>query len=200
VTEPSRREISDVRVLAALAHPVRLQLLGYLLEIGPRTATECAAVVDATPSACSYHLRHLERFGLVERADDDELGDAGRADRRERRWRTSATGFAFGGTAPSEDGPAEHAARHALAVAGVDENARLAKRYLAESDSLPAVWQDAAGFSSYGLRVTPEELEAIGSALDDVLRPYIGATRDHAPDDAEAVHVTLQVFRRTDPS
>ena len=198
--DEKRTEITDLRVLAALAHPVRVQLLNYLLGTGQHTATQCAEVTEASPSACSYHLRHLERFGLVERADEDVQGATGRADRRERRWRTSATGFAFGGTAPSEDGPAEHAARHALAVAGVDENARLAKRYLAESDSLPAVWQNAAGFSSYGLRVTPEELEAIGSALDDVLRPYIGATRDHPPDGAEAVHLTVQAFRRTDPS
>lgn len=189
-----RREISDVRVLAALAHPVRVQILGYLLELGPRTATECASVVDASPSACSYHLRHLARFGLVERADDVEGGDA-----RERRWRTTGTGFDLGGGPPSEDGPAKHAARHALALAGIDENARLARRYLAEADSLPVEWQDAAGFSTYGLRVSPAELGALRERLDAVLRPYIGATRDDAPDGAETAHVSVQLFRRTDP-
>ena len=190
-----RREVNDVRVLAALAHPVRFQLLGYLLELGPRTATQCAAVVDASPSACSYHLRHLARFGLVERADAD-----GPADGRERRWRASATGFAFGSGPPSEDRPAEHAARRSLVAAGIDENARLARDYLDHADALASEWQDAAGFASYGLRVTAAELAAIGDALDDVLRPYIGATREHAPEGAESVHVTVQAFVRAEPT
>ena len=187
------RDVSDVRVLAALAHPVRFQLLGYLLELGPRTATECAAVVEATPSACSYHLRHLARFGLVERADGEDATDG-----RERRWQASATGFRLGVGPPSADSPAEHAARRSLAVAGVDENARLAREYLATAEVLPAEWQDAAGFAAYGLRVTPEELAAIGAALDEVLRPYVGATREDVPDGARAVHVTVQAFPRAD--
>ena len=65
-----RQTITDVRVLAALAHPVRWRILGHLLELGPSTATECAGSAGVSPSACSYHLRHLERFGLVERAND----------------------------------------------------------------------------------------------------------------------------------
>jgi hypothetical protein len=193
----ARREITDVRVLAALAHPVRVQLLGYLLEMGARTATQCAAVVDASPSACSYHLRHMARFGLVERVDDTGGVGGVAADGRERLWRATATGYMFGGP-PSEDGPAAHAARHALSVAGIDENARLAKRYLRDADTLPPEWQDAAGFATFGLLVTPEELSALGQAVDDVLRPFIGATRTDAPEGAERVHVTVQAFRRTD--
>src|SRR4051794_7582771 len=104
-----RRTITDVRVLAALAHPVRLALLHYLLAAGPRTATECAQVVDASPSACSYHLRHLERFGLVER---DEPAPGEDVDGRTRRWRPVATGFSFGGT-PSTNTPETQAARQA---------------------------------------------------------------------------------------
>jgi DNA-binding transcriptional ArsR family regulator len=188
-----RRDITDVRVLAALAHPVRFQLFGHLLELGPRTATECAAVVDASPSACSYHLRALARFGLVERADD-----TGPADGRERRWQASATGFRFGAGPPSADSPAEQAARQGIVVAGVDENARLAREYLASAAALPAEWQDAAGFATYGLRVTADELVSIGTALDEVLRPYIGATREDPPEGARAVHVTVQVFARAD--
>lgn len=190
----ARREITDIRVLAALAHPVRVQLLGYLLEMGARTATQCAAVVDASPSACSYHMRHMARFGLVERVDD--AGERG-ADGRERLWRASATGYAFGGP-PSQDGPAASAARHALSVAGIDESARLAKRYVRDADSLPPEWRDATRFATFGLLVTADELSALGQALDDVLRPYIGATRADAPDGAAHVHVTIQAFRRTD--
>jgi hypothetical protein len=77
---------------------------------------------------------------------------------------------------------------------------RTATHCAAVVDATPSAWRDAAGFSTYGLRVTAAELETIGRALDAVLRPYIGATRDESPADAEAVHVALQVFRRIDPS
>ncbi len=193
----SRREITDVRVLSALGHPVRVQLLNYLLETGPRTATQCAEVVDASPSACSYHLRHMARFGLVERADLPAA--APRGDARERPWQASSTGYVFGGP-PSEESPAIGAARHAVLVAGIDDNARLAKRYLADADELRAEWRDAGRFASYGLLVTAEELSALVQAVDAVLRPFIGATRMDAPDASERVHVTLQAFRRTDAS
>src|SRR5829696_8009060 len=103
MTRPEdRREIRDVRALSALAHPVRTALLSHLMAVGPRTASECAPVVDASASNCSWHLRQLARYGLVE--------DVGSADGRERRWRAAATGFQFTG-----EGPAGRAAEQALA-------------------------------------------------------------------------------------
>ena len=165
MTRPeSRREITDVRVLSALGHPVRVQLLSYLLETGPRTATQCAEVVDASPSACSYHLRHMARFGLVERVDLP--AGTPRGDGRERPWQASSTGYAFGG-APSTESPAINAARHAVLVAGIDDNARLAKRYLADADELSAEWRDAGGFASYGLLVAADELAAFSCRPSD---------------------------------
>ncbi len=193
---PSRRDLTDVRVLAALAHPVRVQLLGYLLELGPHTATQCSAAVDASPSACSYHLRHLERFGLVERADADQSDPA--PDGRERRWQASATGFSFGGP-PSTATPALTAAQHALSLAAIDDNARLAKSYVGVADTLPAEWQDAAAFATYGIAVTPGELTTLVTAIDELVRPYIAATRNGPPATADRVHVTLQAFPRTEP-
>jgi DNA-binding transcriptional ArsR family regulator len=191
-----RREITDVRVLAGLAHPVRVRLLGYLLEMGPRTATQCATVAGASPSACSYHLRRMAELGLVERAAP-EPGEP--ADGRERRWRASATGFRMGGP-PSRLGPAGLTAQRTLEAAGVDENARLALEYLAGADSFADEWQDAATMSSYGLAVTSAELRRLLTAVDRVLRPYLGATRDGPPAGAQRVHVTLQAFPRQDPS
>jgi Helix-turn-helix domain len=194
--EEKRTEITDLRVLAALAHPVRVQLLNFLLGTGQHTATQCAAIAEASPSACSYHLRHMERFGLVERVASD---DAVSADGRERVWRATATGFSFGG-APSADRPATRAARQALGVLGIDEAARLARRYVNQAETLDAEWQDAAAFATYGLAVTADELRVLAEAIDAVVRPFIAATRVDRPAGSEPVHVTLQAFRRIDPS
>ena len=192
--DEKRTEITDVRVLAALAHPVRVQLLNYLLGTGQHTATQCAEVTEASPSACSYHLRHMERFGLVERVSPDDVVSP---DGRERVWRATATGFSFGGP-PSADRPAARSTRQALGVLGIDEAARLARRYVNRADTLDAAWQDAAGFAVYGLAVTSNELRDLIQAIDAVVRPFIAATRSDVPDGSEAVHVTLQAFRRID--
>ena len=83
---PERRPVlTDPDVLEALAHPVRLDLLSYLMSNGPATASTCARAVGDTPSNCSYHLRTLARHGLVERVES--------TDRRQRPWRATITGF-----------------------------------------------------------------------------------------------------------
>ena len=80
--------ISDPRALRALAHAGRAKILERLTVYGPATATECAEEVGMSPSACSYHLRLLERYGFVAEAHDDE-----RTDGRERLWRAVVTSW-----------------------------------------------------------------------------------------------------------
>ena len=81
---------------------------------------------------------------------------------------------------------------------GIDEATRLAKRYVDEADTLDPAWQDAAGFATYGLAVTADELRELTDAIDALIRPFIAATRVDVPNGSEAVHVTLQAFRRID--
>src|ERR1700721_1590687 len=83
-----RREVTDLRELRALAHPLRLALLDHLMSFGEQTAARCAEAVGSTTSNCSYHLRALARSGFVERASS--------ADGRERPWRATSTGLARG--------------------------------------------------------------------------------------------------------
>jgi DNA-binding transcriptional ArsR family regulator len=183
-----RREIRDVRMLAALAHPVRTALLSHLMALGPRTASECADAVGASPSNCSWHLRQLQKFGFVERAEEA-------ADGRERPWRAAATGFDFSGLGT---GPAARAALQTFAGIALDEQVRLTRDYLRGEDDLSEDWRRAADFNTYGLLVTPEELREIGARLDAVLRPFLAPTREDAPDGAAPVHVFLSAFRRPD--
>ena len=189
MTRPDdRREIRDVRALAALAHPVRSALLSHLMAVGPRTASECAPAVGASASNCSWHLRHLARFGLVER------DEGGGGDGRERPWRAAATGFHFGGEAAAGD-PATRAAQHALLSVQLDEEARLARAHLRGLDELPSEWQETSAFNRYGLLLTPAELRELVERLDALIRPYIRMTRDDAPAEARPVHLGLRAFR-----
>ncbi|PYB77010.1 winged helix-turn-helix domain-containing protein [Rhizobium wuzhouense] len=70
---------ASIGTLKALAHPDRLNILGNLRVSGPSTASLLARRFGLNSGATSYHLRQLEKYGLVEEAP--ELGN-----RRERWW------------------------------------------------------------------------------------------------------------------
>src|SRR4051812_30868928 len=71
--------------MRALAHPARVASLERLMRGGPATATELGRVAGLTPSAMSYHLRSLEKAGLISPAP-------GRGDGRERVWQAVQSG------------------------------------------------------------------------------------------------------------
>jgi DNA-binding MarR family transcriptional regulator len=179
------RAVVGAEALAALAVPARLAILNHLLSAGPCTASECAPVVGESASNCSWHLRALEKVGLVERAPRATGGDA-----RTRPWQATAVGFEL---AP-EHGPAERVARTALAGLVAEHVDDLYRRHLARRDALPAAWADAAGDFEYGLQVTPAELTALLAKLDALIRPYTRPIRSDAPAGSEVVQVTLRAF------
>lgn len=82
--------ISDPQAIRALAHEARLEVLEELFASqSTRTATELASRCNLTPSAMSYHLRALEKYGYVERA-------ASEGDGRERRWKAAGDQLVVG--------------------------------------------------------------------------------------------------------
>jgi DNA-binding transcriptional ArsR family regulator len=186
-----RRQVTDVRALRALANPIRYRLLGHLMALGAQTATECAEAVGASPSNCSYHLRELARFGLVERSPAVTRGDG-----RDRPWRPSATGLRYGRGADEAATPVEAALSRQLLHAGIDHDAELAHRAADAHDDQPIEWRVAEAISTYGLLVTPSELATITAAIDAIVRPWIGLTRDEVPDGARPVHLRLEAFVR----
>ncbi len=183
-----RPVLTDPEVLEALAHPVRLDLLTYLMANGPASASACARAVGDTPSNCSYHLRTLAGHRLVE--------PVASADRRQRPWQATITGFALD---PDAD-PATPAGRGTAAVmaASLALEQRLLRDYLSHRDSVPAAWREVDLASSYTLRINPAELRALGEQLDALIRPLIAAGRESAPADAELVELDLYAFPRTE--
>jgi DNA-binding transcriptional ArsR family regulator len=186
-----RRQVTDVRALRALANPVRYRLLGHLMALGPQTASECAEAVGASPSNCSYHLRELARYGLVERSPAERGADG-----RDRPWRPVATGLRYGRSDEASATPVEAALSRQLIHAGIDHDAELAHRATDAHAGQPADWRGAETRATFGLVVTPGELTTITAAIDAILRPFIGLTRDDAPAHARPVHVVFEAFRR----
>jgi DNA-binding transcriptional ArsR family regulator len=180
--------LRDPRALRALAHPARLAILERLASDGPATATECAEVTGQSPSACSYHLRALARWGLVE----ESAGN----DRRERRW--AATGpFTIG----DHDGPRRAdvaAAEHVLTEQILDRASSRVVEWMDRLDEEPREWRDAGRVSTTNLLVTAGELAGLLDEIDRLVAPYrTSARRDDAPGDARRVHLHLSAVPRT---
>src|ERR1700691_4692285 len=78
---PRSVRLSDPRALRAYAHPTRMALVALLRRDGPHTATQAAGAIGESVASCSFHLRQLAKYGLVE-----EAGGRG----REKPWRATA--------------------------------------------------------------------------------------------------------------
>ncbi len=178
-------EISDPRALRALAHPARLSILQHLVLDGPATATECAEVAGLSPSACSYHLRALARYGFV--GEDPSGGQ----DRRHRPWRAKVVAITVGSD-PNRPAAVRTASRLlAESVrAGFDE---VRAEYLDHEAAYPAEWQRAAGSSQDVLHVTPAELDDATAKVRSVLAEYRRLRPEQRPPGARRVHVMLDL-------
>jgi DNA-binding transcriptional ArsR family regulator len=185
MSHPQPRRVSDVDALKALAHPLRVSLLHHLLAVGPRTASECAEEVGSTGSNCSWHLRQLAKFGFVERVEA--------ANGRERPWRSTEVGFDIGAF---DDDPAVRTQQDALLALQLNEDNRLMQRFLDRQHELPREWLLASALHGYTLNVRPEELTGLLGTIDDLLRPYLVAVREDAPEGSAPAHVGIRAFLR----
>lgn len=190
---PRRRTSDDVRVdepgaLRALAHPARLIAVDELYQGLERTASELAELAGLTPSAMSYHLRALERWGIIER------GEA-RVDGRERPWRASGRGLSV----RSDASPSGVAATDVIVGGYLQQLRDEFRRWsLVEGDQKGA-WREIAGGRRSFLWLTEEEAVAFSSEMKTVFDKYI-ADRDavHHPDDARRLVCLLAIVPTVD--
>ena len=173
-------EITDPQAMRALAHPVRLAALSWLQRHGPATATQLSEHVGASPSVTSWHLRHLATFGLVV----DGPPPTG-SDRRQRWWSAVARGFRY----QMPDTPDGAEAARLLRAETMNQALEAAQHWLVETEPrLEPEWSRLAGSANTLLVLTPAEAEAIGSAIEQLMAPYV-QRRDagESPDDARPV-------------
>lgn len=65
--------VRDAETLQALAHPLRVQILESLRE--PASAAEVARRIGQPRQKVNYHLKELERAGLVQRLEERRVGN-----------------------------------------------------------------------------------------------------------------------------
>jgi len=166
VTEnkPRRHEVhlTDPRALRAYAHPTRMALVGLLRREGPSTATRAAEVIGESVASCSYHLRMLAKYGLVEEDDPDGPG-------REKPWRATAEYTGWPGW--SED-PAVAAASEALTLSVAENYFHRMTRAMEVRGRLSREWKEAEQYSDRTLYLTPRELSGLSARIDALVAEY----------------------------
>jgi DNA-binding transcriptional ArsR family regulator len=182
----------DASSLRALAHPLRLQLLGLLRSDGPATASQLGVRTGQSSGATSYHLRQLAQHGFV--VDDDTRGNG-----RDRWWRAAHRSTQFDVFPDADEESAALGEQYLRVVAGF-----YARRLDAAIAALPTLegdlgdgWQDAFTMSDLQLRLTRDEALAMIAELEEIAARYRHdnpETRTDAPGGAERVVLQFQVL------
>ena len=173
--------------LRALAHPVRLRILGLLRTDGPATASTLAARLGLNSGATSYHLRQLAGHGFV--VDVPERGNG-----RDRWWRAAHRSTET--TPESEATPEGRDAIDAFGQAIAVVHTESLQRAVEERPLLPDPWRRASTLSDWQLRLTPQRAEELLNALVAVVD---GWQHDPSPDASDPMDGTDE-GERTDPA
>ncbi len=184
------RTISEPQDLRALAHPLRLRLLGALRLDGPATGSALARRFEVSSGLTSYHLRALAERGFVE----DAPGHGGG---RERWWQAAHDAHEW--HLPTEGDPAELAGRMEAATALSIEHARVYGKWIEKvartATRLPEEWRPIVALSDRWMHLTPDEAKRLVEELEEVIDRYDDAQkdRDHPPE-ARRVGTILAAF------
>jgi DNA-binding transcriptional ArsR family regulator len=188
---PDRKpvQLTDPRDIRALAHPARLAVIDELYSGRELTATECAAIAGLSPSAMSYHLRSLEKAGIVERVES-------RGDGRERPWRAAGS---YLQVESRGTGAGELAASAALSASVIGRTMEQFEAWQARRNREPEEWVDAAGASYGQLWVLPEEAKEIEEHMLEITEKYRGRRGGTRPPGARRVRFAVMVFPSDEP-
>jgi hypothetical protein len=191
-SRPARsvKRLRDPRALRALAHPIRLTLVGLLRIEGPLTATRAAELMGESSGTCSFHLRQLAKYGLVE--------EAGGGKGRERPWRATAM---FTNLPDVTEGPELAAAAGLLSSVIADRYFEEVMQWLEVREGEPEEWQRAAQFGDTFLYLTADELAALGERTQELVDQYLDRQTDPGarPPGARLVSYLHLAFPKTEP-
>ena len=179
-------QVTDVRALRALAHPLRNRLLGLLRLDGPSTATLLGKRVGESSGSTSYHLRQLAAYGFVEELPEHGTG-------RERWWqaRHRVTSWHAEELLSQEGGSQVQDEMTRLQLTG---HGRVLDAWLSQRERLGPQWRTAASINDYALRLTPQQAREMADELNAVLERWVSDHPAERPvEGSELVSVLLDV-------
>jgi DNA-binding transcriptional ArsR family regulator len=182
------RQVTDSRVLTAMAHPLRRRLLAILKVEGPMTVGMLAERTDQAVGNISHHLRTLAASDLV--AEVPELA----RDRRERWWRRTAPSLRW---SPSDfaDDPASEEIANAAESINAELQASVVREWQTAAEEVKASWPTGPFSSDTWVKVSDAELAQLGEEMAALIRRW----GDRALPDDGVDRRTAFVFARGVP-
>jgi DNA-binding transcriptional ArsR family regulator len=183
---PARQErvvLRDPRAIKALAHPARLAVIDEFFAGRRLTATECAEIAGLSASAMSYHLRALEKWGIIRRSET--TGDG-----RERPWEAAGDRLVVDSAEPLAS-----AAGEAVLVARLLDRQRAdTLAYLSSQHETGSAWYDAMSISSGTYWLTLAEAVKLSQEMATLLNGFDGRRSGSSlPPDTRRVRVSVSI-------
>lgn len=167
----------DAKTMKAFAHPLRMAMYSYLSDHGSATATQLAKHLDESTGQTSYHLRQLEKHGLVEEDPDRGTG-------RERWWKPA--GFSLRAELIQGD-PGQLSVAQTVMQHQLRERLETLQRWMTSVTEEPRRWIESSVDSSSTATMSAEEMRAMRDELMAVIERHTDAAeariKDAGPDD-----------------
>jgi DNA-binding transcriptional ArsR family regulator len=176
-------KISDPTRVRALAHPLRLELLDVVGNLGSATATQCAEQTGESVASCSFHLRMLAKYGYIE--------PAGRRG-KEKPWRLVERSQVI---SPDWDDPSSVTAAWEFAVFMLDFEAERLRGWLERARHEPPEWVDATTMKESTAWLTRDELAEVSRVLNELTDRFVERRAD--PSKRPAGARLMRVFAAT---
>ena len=174
--------------LKSLAHPLRVRIYDELSAYGPLTASGLAERLGESSGSTSYHLRQLERTGLVRE-------DTTRGKGSERWWERTPGSIAIPDARSLPPGSAERLAVRLVEDEWFRTRDQNFHEFLSEGDAVFGdEWLDIATSDTINLRLTPEQLTALVADIDAVLMKYIDAYKRTPTPGSRPVQIQINAF------
>lgn len=174
--------LRDPRAIKALAHPARLAVIEELFAGRKLTATECGEIAGLSASAMSYHLRALEKWGIVRRSESS-------ADGRERPWQAAGDRLMIDSAEPRAS-----AAGEAMLIARqLDRQRADTLGWISYQDQASPSWYEATVIGSGVFWLSQEEAKRLGEEISAIVARIPRRSEDEAPPGARRVRVSHSV-------
>ena len=174
--------------LRALAHPLRVRILDELSMYGPLTASGLGERLGESSGSTSYHLRQLEKHGLV-------AEDVGRGTGRERWWMRAPGSITLPDAHQQPEGSAERLATELIDQEWMRQRDESLREFRERGAKVfDNEWLDVASFDTVNLRLTAPELRELVAELDAVIGRRLAAHKSNPSAGARPVQLQLNAF------
>ncbi|KRC58361.1 hypothetical protein ASE14_17280 [Agromyces sp. Root81] len=174
--------------LKSLAHPLRVRIYDELSAYGPLTASGLGERLGESSGSTSYHLRQLERAGLVRE-------DTARGKGRERWWDRTPGSISIPDARSMPPGSADRLAVKLVEDEWLRTRDQNFREFVAEGENVfAAEWLDIATFDTINLRLTPAQLHELVTDIDLVLKRYIDAYKRTPSTGSRPVQIHINAF------